>query len=832
MQSQKFDIEGMTCAACVAHIEKSVTKLNGIKIVQVNLLTNSMKVEYDESALNPADIENAVQNAGYKANLQNAEKQDKQNTPVSIINSELKSLKVRWWLSFSFLLPLIYISMGHMLHLPVPGVFHTNFLVLSFSQFLLLIPIVAVNFRYFSRGLGQLFKVPNMDSLVATGSAAAVFYGVWLIFKAALLFGSGTPEATHQLMNELYFESAATILTLVTLGKYLETISKSKTTSAISRLINLVPVKATVIRNQTEQSISVKDIVKGDIVVIKSGGRIPVDGKILSGYGNIDTSAITGESMPVFKQSGDMVNSATINNDGYFTFEATAVGEDTTLAQIIRLVEEAAASKAPVSKLADKISGIFVPVVIAIAIITALVWWFLGYPFEFVLSMTISVLVISCPCALGLATPLAIMVGTGKGAQLGILIKSAVALETAAHTQVVVLDKTGTITTGKPQLTDILPVADVSSDNLLILAASLESASEHPIAHAILAEAESRNILLKNVVNAVVHPGKGISGTIDGVEYMIGNQKLTGTENYESQQTISFQREGKTLLYLSEDNLLLGILAVADTLKSDATEVVKAMQKEGLEVVMLTGDHQQTADYIQKLTGIDRVIADVLPAGKDRIITELQRDGKVVTMAGDGINDAPALTRADVGIAIGGGTQVAIEAADIVLMNDKLSGVLTAIQLSRKVLRNIRENLFWAFFYNIICIPLAAGVLYESFGIRLNPMLAAAAMSLSSVTVVLNSLRINLFKTTKKIIQPTNIPKPNIMKQKIMLIEGMSCGHCSMRVEKALNALEGVTAKVDLSNKMATVNVTSKTNDEQLRKAVEDAGYEVKEIMD
>ncbi len=830
MQSQKFDIEGMTCAACVAHVEKSVTKLNGIKIVQVNLLTNTMKVEYDENALNAVDIENAVQNAGYKANLQNAEKQDKQNTPVSIINSELKSLKLRWWLSFSFLLPLIYISMGHMLHLPVPDVFHTNFLVLSFSQFLLLIPIVAVNFRYFSRGFGQLFKAPNMDSLVATGSAAAVFYGVWLIFKAALLFGSGTPEATHQLIKELYFESAATILTLVTLGKYLETISKSKTTSAISHLINLVPVQATVIRNQTEQSISVKDIVKGDIVVVKSGGRIPVDGKILSGYGNIDTSAITGESMPVFKQSGDMVNSATINNDGYFTFEATAVGEDTTLAQIIRLVEEAAASKAPVSKLADKISGIFVPVVIAIAIITALVWWFLGYPFEFVLSMAISVLVISCPCALGLATPLAIMVGTGKGAQLGILIKSAVALETAAHTQVVVLDKTGTITTGKPQLTDILPVADVSSDNLLILAASLESASEHPIAHAILAEAESRNILLKNVVNAVVHPGKGISGTIDGVEYMIGNQKLTGTENYESQQTQSFQSEGKTLLYLSEDNLLLGILAVADTLKSDATEVVKAMQKEGLEVVMLTGDHQQTADYIQKLTGIDKVFADVLPAGKDRIITELQRDGKVVTMAGDGINDAPALTRADVGIAIGGGTQVAIEAADIVLMNDKLSGVLTAIQLSRKVLRNIRENLFWAFFYNIICIPLAAGVLYESFGIRLNPMLAAAAMSLSSVTVVLNSLRINLFKTTKKIIQPTNIPKPNIMKQKIMLIEGMSCGHCSMRVEKALNALEGVTAKVDISNKMATVNVTSKTNDEQLRKAVEDAGYEVKEI--
>jgi Cu+-exporting ATPase len=446
--------------------------------------------------------------------------------------------------------------------------------------------------------------------------------------------------------------------------------------------------------------------------------------------------------------------------------------------------------------------------------------------------MAISVLVISCPCALGLATPLAIMVGAGKGAQLGILIKSAAALETAAHTRVVVLDKTGTITTGKPQLTDILPVANNSSDSLLTLAASLESASEHPIAHAILAEARKRDLSLRQVESVVVHPGKGISGIIDGVEYMIGNQKLADTGNNESRQTLSFQSEGKTLLYLSAGNTLLGMIAVADTLKSDAAEAMRTMQSEGLEVVMLTGDHQQTAAYIQKLTGIDRVIADVLPAGKDKIIAQLQRDGKVVTMAGDGINDAPALTRADVGIAIGGGTQVAIEAADIVLMNDKLTGVVTAIQLSRKVLRNIRENLFWAFFYNIICIPLAAGVLYESFGIRLNPMLAAAAMSLSSVTVVLNSLLINLFKPAKTISQSTNIIKPNIMKQKIMLIEGMSCGHCSMRVEKALNALEGVNAKVDLAEKKATVNITNETNNELLKKAVEDAGYEVKEIKD
>ncbi len=822
----------MTCAACVAHVEKSVAKLSGIEIVQVNLLTNSMKVEYDENELNAADIENAVQHAGYKALLQNSEVQNKQNNPVSIINTELKNLKLRWWLSFSFLLPLMYISMGHMLHLPVPAVFHNNFLVLSFSQFLLLIPIVAVNFRYFSRGFGQLLRAPNMDSLVATGSASAIIYGVWLIFRAAVLYGSGNSEATHQLMDELYFESAATILTLVTLGKYLETISKNKTTSAISRLVSLMPEQAFVIRNQTERLISVKDIVKGDIVVIKSGDRIPVDGKILTGYGNIDTSAITGESMPVFKHAGDMVNAATINNDGFFTFEATAVGEDTTLAQIIRLVEEAAASKAPVSKLADKISGIFVPVVIGIAIITALVWWFAGYPFDFVLSMAISVLVISCPCALGLATPLAIMVGTGKGAQLGILIKSAVALETAAHTQVVVLDKTGTITTGKPQLTDIISFSKLSSDELLTIAASLESASEHPIAHAIISEAAKHNISLSQVLNTVVHPGKGISGIIDGIEYVIGNQKLADLVNNESQQMFNFRSEGKTLLYLSAGNSLLGILAVADTLKSDAAETVKAMQDEGMEVVMLTGDHQQTAAYIQKLTGIDRVIAEVLPAEKDKVIVQLQRDGKIVTMAGDGINDAPALTRADVGIAVAGGTQVAVESADIVLMNDKLSGVITAIQLSRKVLRNIRENLFWAFFYNIICIPLAAGVLYESFGIRLNPMLAAAAMSLSSVTVVLNSLRINFFKSVFNNLQTINITKPNIMKQKILLIEGMSCGHCSMRVEKALNALEGVTAKVDLAEKKATVLFNNDLSDDKLKKAVEDAGYEVKEIKD
>lgn len=830
MKIQKFDIEGMTCAACVTHVEKSVAKLKGIKNVQVNLLTNSMKVEFDENDLQPEEIENAVENAGYKALLQNF-KSVKKVVVEKPKNNELIQLKTRWWLSFSFLIPLMYISMGNMIGLSVPTIFKTNFLVLSFSQFLLSLPIIIINHKYFSRGFGQIFKAPNMDSLVATGSSAAFIYGIWIIFKASVLYGNGQGNEVHHIMHDLYFESGATILTLVTLGKYLEAISKSKTTSAITKLIDLAPQNALVIRNNEQESIPVEEIEVGDVIIIKSGDRIPVDGIILSGYGNIDTSAITGESMPVFKETGDVVNSATINIDGYFTYKATAVGEDTTLTQIIRLVEEAAATKAPVGKLADKISGIFVPVVFGIAIFSGLAWILAGNSFSFALSISISVLVISCPCALGLATPLAIMVGTGKGAQNGILIKSAGALETTAQIDTVVLDKTGTITTGKPQVVDILPYGKFDLNQLLSIAASLESVSEHPIAHAIIEESKKRNFAPARVEGSIIFPGKGISGIIDKNKFFIGNDKLLISNGVENTKFSDFERlssEGKTPLYIFDKNEIIGLIAIADTIKTDSKEAITIMHSIGLQVVMLTGDNEFTAINIQKQTGINSIYANLLPDEKDAVIQKLQKEGRKIAMIGDGINDAPALTRADVGIAIGAGTQIAIEAADIVLMHSSLMDAVDAVRLSKKTFRNIKENLFWAFFYNVIFIPIAAGVLYLRWGIKLDPMFAAAAMSLSSVTVVMNALRINMFKSSKS---NNNFNKNLVtMKQKSISIEGMSCGHCSARVEKALSALEGVTAKVDLVAKKATVSFSNETTDEQLKKVVEDAGYEVVEI--
>jgi Cu+-exporting ATPase len=830
MQSQKFDIEGMTCAACVTHVEKSVAKLQGVKNVQVNLLTNSMKVEFDENDLHSEEIENAIENAGYKARLQNF-KSIKKVFVEKPKNNELLQLKTRWWLSFSFLIPLMYISMGNMIGLAVPTIFKTNFLVLSFSQFLLSLPIIIINHKYFSRGFGQIFNAPNMDSLVATGSSAAFIYGIWIIFEASVLYGNGHVNEVHHLMHDLYFESGATILTLVTLGKYLEAISKSKTTSAITKLIDLAPQNALVIRNNEQKSIPVEEIEVGDVIIIKSGDRIPVDGKILSGYGNIDNSAITGESMPVFKETGDVVNSATINIDGYFTYKATAVGEDTTLAQIIRLVEEAAATKAPVGKLADKISGIFVPVVIGIAIFSGLAWMLAGYSFSFALSISISVLVISCPCALGLATPLAIMVGTGQGAQNGIIIKSAGALETTAQIDTVVLDKTGTITTGKPQVVDILPYSKFDLNQLLSIAASLESVSEHPIAHAIVEESKKRNIAPVRVEASVIFPGKGISGIIDNNEFFIGNDKLLILNSVENTKFSDFERlssVGKTPLYIFDKNEIIGLIVVADTIKTDSKEAITIMRSIGLQVVMLTGDNEFTAKNIQEQTGIFSLYANLLPDEKDVVIQKLQKEGRKIAMIGDGINDAPALTRADVGIAIGAGTQIAIEAADIVLMHSSLMDAVDAVRLSKKTFRNIKENLFWAFFYNVIFIPIAAGVLYLRWGIKLDPMFAAAAMSLSSLTVVLNALRINMFKSSKS--KEIKIKNKVIMKQRTISIEGMSCGHCSMRVEKALNAIEGVTAKVDLAAKKATVSFTNETTDDQLKKAVEVAGYEVVEI--
>lgn len=828
--NQKFEVSGMTCSACVAHVEKSVSKLSGIKMVQVNLLTNSMQVEFDESKVKIADIEKSVADAGYVSKAQTKTK-DKTNV-VNHVNTELAALKLRWWLSFAFLLPLMYIAMGHMAGFPLPKILHENIFVFSFTQFLFVLPIAIINKNYFLNGFKMIFRSPNMDSLIAIGSSASILYGIYIIYRMAAAMNG---DMESGLMNELYFESGATILTLVTLGKYLEAISKSKTTNALSRLVNLAPKTAVVMRNNTETEIAVEDVIANDIVIVKSGQRIPVDGIIVSGYGNIDESAITGESLPVFKQMGENVFSATINNTGYFTFRATKVGDDTTLAQIIRLVEEASASKAPISKLADKISSIFVPTVIAIAVLSTAIWLIAGYSFDFALSIGIAVLVISCPCALGLATPVAIMVGTGKGAENGILIKSAEALESTAKVDTVVFDKTGTLTYGKPNVTDIFSFTDSTENELLRIAAMLEVSSEHLFADAILSEANMRNIVVKPAEDFEVFPGKGVAGTVGGKKYMIGNLQFINDFNIQSAEARAVAAKwaaiGKTPLYLAEEMVIIGLIAVTDVLKESSKLVVDELYKSGLEVIMLTGDHAETAKYIQQQAGIKTVISEVLPGDKDNEIKRLQDEGKFVAMVGDGINDAPALTRAHVGIAIGNGTDIAIDSADIVLMHSDLRDVVTAIRLSKTVMLNIKENLFWAFFYNIIGIPLAAGVFYSMWELKLNPMFAAAAMSLSSVTVVLNALRINRFKPLSINNNTTNNNQNKIqMKQKTIIVEGMSCGHCSARVEKALNAMEGVEAKVDLAAKTATVTLSKEVNDTDLKKSVEDAGYVVTEI--
>jgi Cu+-exporting ATPase len=830
--NQKFEVSGMTCSACVAHVEKSVSKLSGIKMVQVNLLTNSMQVEFDESKVKIADIEKSVADAGYASKVKTKIK-DK-SFVVNHVDTELSALKFRWWLSFAFLIPLLYIAMGHMAGFPIPNILHENTFVFSFTQFLFVLPIALINKNYFLNGFKMLFRSPNMDSLIAIGSSASILYGIYIIYRMSGIMNSN-PIIDSGLMNELYFESGATILTLVTLGKYLEAISKSKTTNALSRLVNLAPKTAVVLRNDAETEIAVEDVIANDIVIVKSGQRIPVDGIIVSGYGNIDESAITGESLPVFKRMDENVFAATINNTGYFTFRATKVGEDTTLAQIIRLVEEASASKAPISKLADKISSVFVPTVIAIAVFSTAIWLIAGYSFDFSLSIGIAVLVISCPCALGLATPVAIMVGTGKGAENGILIKSAEALESTAKVDTVVFDKTGTLTYGKPAVTDIFSITDITENELLRIAAMLEVSSEHLFADAILSEANKRNIPVQPAENFEVFPGKGVAGFIAGKKYLIGNLQFINDFNTRNTEAVAVAAKwaaiGKTPLYIAEEKTIIGLIAVTDLLKESSKLAVDELHKSGLQVIMLTGDHAETAKYIQQQAGIKTVISEVLPGDKDNVIKRLQDEGKFVAMVGDGINDAPALTRANVGIAIGNGTDIAIDSADIVLMHSDLRDVVTAIRLSKAVLLNIKENLFWAFFYNIIGIPLAAGAFYSMWGLKLNPMFAAAAMSLSSVTVVLNALRINRFKPLLINNHSNNNNQNEIqMKQKTIIVEGMSCGHCSGRVEKALNAMEGVEAKVDLAAKTATVTLSKEVNDAELKKSVEDAGYEVIEI--
>ncbi|HOF98273.1 MAG TPA: heavy metal translocating P-type ATPase [Paludibacteraceae bacterium] len=758
MKTEKFDVVGMSCAACAAHIEKEVGKLEGVKKVNVNLLTNSMVVDFEESNVDTDKIEEAVVEAGYEAHVKSSAEQaaSRETKKIDFVQKEQQEMQKRWWISFGFWLPLLYLSMGSMLGWYIPAFFRgeENAMVFAFTQFLLTLPIAMSNEKYFRNGFKMLFKAaPNMDSLIAIGSSAAILYGIYGLYKIAYGFGHAQPELVHQFAHDMYFESGATILTLITLGKYLESRSKSQTSRAITQLMDLSPKTATVIRDGTEVEVPAEEVRVGDIVVVRPGQRIPVDGVVESGSSTVDESALTGESIPVLKQSGDRVLSASINKSGYITLKATQVGNDTTLSHIISLVEEASSSKAPISKLADRISRIFVPVVIFIALTAGIVWFFLGYSFDFSLSVAISVLVISCPCALGLATPVAIMVGTGKGAEHGILIKSAVSLEMAHKIDTVVLDKTGTLTMGKPQLTDIIPSPNITENELLQIAASLEKLSEHPLAEAILEETDKRKLETFSVKNFTSLFGKGIVAEAGENFFLIGNRQLMEEQKIDVQNfdniATQLAEEGKTPLFVASREKVIGVIAAADPLKPTSKEAVNQFRSLGLEVVMLTGDHKKTAAAVQRKLGISTVFSEVLPQDKDKVIVNLQKGGKKVAMVGDGINDAPALMRADLGIAIGAGTDIAIESADVVLMRNDLMDAVSAIRLSNAVIRNIKENLFWAFFYNIIGIPLAAGIFYPLLGWKLSPIFAAAAMSFSSVTVVLNALRLRFFKPSE-----------------------------------------------------------------------------------
>ena len=848
---QKFNVTGMTCSACSAHVEKAVNKLDAVRKAEVSLMTNSMTVDYDESALTPDGIIQAVVHAGYGASLpQNAGEtvQVKTERPEAQMEAELSSMKHRLIWSFVFLIPLFYISMGHMLGAPLPGFLAglENAVAFGLTQLLLTLPIMYINDKYYRVGFKTLAHLgPNMDSLIAVGSSAAVIYGIFAIYQMGYGLGHRDWALVEQYHMDLYFESAGMILTLITLGKWLETRSKGKTSQAITRLMDLAPKTAMVLRDGAEVEVPVEDVVVGDLIVVRPGGRIPVDGVVTEGASSVDESALTGESLPVEKLPGAKVAAASINKSGSFTFRATRVGEDTTLAQMIRLVDEAASSKAPIAKLADKVAGVFVPVVIAIAVVTAAVWLIAtGGDVTRALTAGVAVLVISCPCALGLATPVAIMVGTGKGAENGILIKSAEALETLHTIQTVVLDKTGTLTQGKPVVTDCRPAPGVTEEELLCVAASLEKPSEHPLADAITAEAQARNIPLAPVEDFLATPGRGIRGAIQGQQLLAGNRAMleeagVPLDGFDAVAE-GLAQAGKTPLYFAGDGRMLGVVAVADTPKPTSAEAVRAFQAMGIDVVMLTGDNRRTAEAVGRQLGVNRVVAEVLPQDKEKTVAELQAQGKRVAMVGDGINDAPALARADVGLAIGAGTDVAIESADVVLMKSDLLDAVTAVQLSRKVIRNIKENLFWAFIYNIIGIPLAAGVWYPLFQLQLSPMFGAAAMSLSSVCVVSNALRLKFFRPERREspAAPVSEGTPKSVETKgtsamtkTMSINGMMCAHCQAHVEKALNAIDGVEAKVNLEAKTATLTLSKDVSDDVLRSAVTEAGYEVVSIQ-
>ncbi len=832
--TEQFAVTGMTCAACSAHVEKAVSKLSGVQSAPVNLMLGSMTVTYDEKAVTEGDIIAAVKAAGYGASPASQTDQGQLRRDQ---DAALRRRKKHLIWSVVFLVPLFYLSMGHMMGLPLPQVLHTHPLLLACLQLALVIPILILNRNYFTVGFSRLVKLsPNMDSLVAVGAAAGLVYS--LIEMGLLAAGqvSGMPD--------LYFESAGMILTLVTVGKYLEERSRGKTTGAISALLALAPESAVVRRQGQELTIPTEEIVAGDTVIVRQGGRIPVDGVITDGHAAVDESAITGESLPVEKGPGDAVTSATVTSSGYLELRATRVGGDTTLSQIIRLMEEAASSKAPISRLADRISGIFVPAVMAISLTAALLWAFVGgMDVRFCLSIAIAVLVISCPCALGLATPVAIMVGTGQAAQQGILIKSAESLELLHKVQTVVLDKTGTVTMGQPRVTDILCAPGVTEEELLCVAASAEKPSEHPLAHAIVEESQARHIPLCPVSGFRSVPGGGIQATLSGEAVLAGNA------GYLAQNGVSLAameadahrlaEDGKTPLFFAESGRLLGCVAVADVVKPDSAKAIAALRRMGRRVVLLTGDNQRTANAIARQIGVDQVIAQVLPQDKAKCVAQLQQQGQRVAMVGDGVNDAPALAQADVGLAIGAGTDIAIESADVVLMKSSLLDIPAAMDLSRAVLRNIKQNLFWAFFYNSIGIPVAAGVLYPALHLTLNPMLAAAAMSLSSVCVVSNALRLRGWKPPVFPDQPVPtapLPESAVFQSqgkeentvnKTIHIDGMMCTHCTGRVEKALNDLPGVEATVDLDSKSAAVTCTPDVSDDTLRQAVEDAGYHV-----
>ncbi len=881
MIKEKYAVTGMTCSACSSHVEKSVRKLQGMEEVTVNLLTNSMQVSYDERVCDASQVIDAVEHAGYGASLDKGQRNFDQTQKEEYRRDggeytgeiggqeaagnkrealkgkkESREMKLRLTISIVFMILLMIVSMHHMffmwLHIPVPeifmGLFHgnENALTFAFTQFLLTLPIIYVNRKYFQTGFKTLFHLsPNMDSLIAIGSGAALVYGVFAIYRIGYGLGHGDGELVSRYASDLYFESAGMILALITVGKYLETRSKGKTGEAIQKLMDLSPKTAILLTKEGEEKeIPTHQLLKDDLFLVKPGSLIPADGIVVEGTSSINEAAITGESIPVEKQPGDRVVSATMNKAGRLVCKAVKVGEDTTLAQIIRLVEEASSSKAPIARLADKIAGVFVPAVMGIALLTFLVWMLAGGGFEVAMSSAIAVLVISCPCALGLATPVAIMVGTGVGAKNGILIKSGDALQSARDIDTVVLDKTGTITEGKPKVTDVVCFGqDFDQDRIIALAAAIEKPSEHPLAEAVVSQAQEKNLSIPGVSEFQAVFGKGVMGICGSQKCLAGNagfmeENGVAVTKEHKDVTDQLSEDGKTPLLFAIDGKLAAVIGVADTVKDSSVKAIEELHHMKIEVVMLTGDNRRTAHAVQKKLGINQVVAQVLPEDKEKEIRKLQQQGKKVAMIGDGINDAPALAAADVGIAIGAGTDVALDSADIILMKSRLTDAITAIRLSRAVITNIKENLFWAFFYNVIGIPLAAGVWYPVFGIRLNPMFGAAAMSLSSLFVVGNALRLRRFKVPEGMEKESshenenlNEKKEKLEMNKTMIIEGMMCAHCTGRVQKALEGIEGVeSVSMSLEEKSASLTLSAPVSDEALKNAVTEAGYEVTAI--